>query len=223
MVDGEAVAPGSSSNQAQPFARIAGMVAYGANLIIFLALIISLLVRSTSPIAAIVVWLLAIAVFILAAGLTRYAADGPSPMLTMYALAYSLIASSLLFLIVLEPSDGTGRALGEILVLLLLAITASTMGVVTAPIAGLPLRRLAIPLIIVVLGLVLIATLVVLGLDLSLLFGDSQVATLGRLLVAIVAAGLIVAWLLAFDPSRGGPFGARLGVLRRRVDRADNG
>lgn len=198
---GGAVEP--TQNLARPVARAAGIVAYVADVLILLTLIVQLVLGQVSGARALVVGLLAIAVFALAAGLAYYAGGVGSFLLVGFAGAYALISAAVLILAAFDPEPGNGGAL-QVGLVLFVALAVAVMAVITGSIAGLPARRLAIPFIVVALLLTIVATLMIVF-DGSMSMGDSRSVTLARLLASLVTTGAIVAWFLASPPDRSGP------------------
>lgn len=197
MTDQAGGAVNTSPNLARPVARAAGIVAYVADVLILMTLIVQLLLGQVSGARALVVGLLAIAVFALAAGLTSYsyAGGGGSSLLVGFAGAYALISSAVLVLAAFDPDPGNGGAL-QVALVLFIGLAAAAMAVITGGIAKLPARRLAIPFIVVALLLTVVATLMIVF-DSSMSIGDGRSVTLARLLASLVTAGGVVAWFLA--------------------------
>ncbi len=215
MSEGPAGGAEPATNITRPVARLGGTVAYVAAIVILVTLIVQLLLGRVSGLQALVVGLLAVATFVLAAGLSRYGAGEQQPLLVGFAAAYSLIAATLLLLAAANPGQGDGAM--RLVVVLLVAVAAVAMSVVTGRIAGLPARRLAIPYIVVALILTIVATLVVIGLDPPGVAGDRQLVMLGRLLLVLFTTGLAIAWLLGLGPtSSASPSRAESGSGRRR-------
>lgn len=190
-------------NLARPVARAAGAVAYVADIVILLTLIVQLLLGTVSGGRALLVGALSIAVFLLAAGLAFYGGGNRSRLLVGFAAAYSMISSVVLFLAVVEPKAGNGGG-GQLLVVLIVAASVAAMAVGTARIAGLPLRRLAIPFILVALSLTIVATVLVVF-DSSMTMGDGRELTLGRLLVTLIITGALIAVFLSLGRATGSP------------------
>lgn len=193
----------TSTNLARPAAQLAGTVAYVADIVILLALIAQLFSGRISGGRAFIVGLLAIAAFLVAAGLSFYGGDHWSGLLVGFAAAYSLISAVVLLLASVRPEPGSGGGL-QLAVVLLIAMSVAAMAMTTARIAGLPVRRLAIPFIVVAVILIVVATVIVVF-DGSMSLADSRSFGLARLLLSLITTGVIISWFLVSGRLSNGP------------------
>ena len=196
---------GSSDQQvnvARPVARYAGMVAYLADLATLSILAVQVVLGRLSAANTIVVGLLVVVGFVVAAGLSLYGDGQPMPGLRIYAWCYAVIAAVLLVVAGIEPDDAGRNPFPAVV---LIAAASVVMATVTGRTAAIPPRRLAIPLMLGALILVAVTPFVVLTVDLPGTSADGPRFSLVRLLFALLSIALSLGWVLSVQASVNGP------------------